>query len=113
MYGNSQSKVKISDNKVIIFGMYGLELPISNIENIQLSDTIPEIITKTNGFNSGNVKKGYFDLKYFGESHLLINSGNPPYLIISAKNAKKVILNLENAKETKRLFNEIKKQLSL
>ncbi|CAM1342105.1 hypothetical protein [Tenacibaculum amylolyticum] len=107
MYGSSPSKATVSDNKVKITGMYGIDLPISDILAIQLSDTIPEIITKTDGFSSGDVLKGNFELKQYGVSHLLINSNNPPYLIITTEKPEKIIVNLDNKADTEKLFNEI------
>ena len=107
-YGYLPSKVDISDNKIKISGMYGFEIHVSDIENIELSDMIPNIKTRTNGFSTGVVQKGFFNLDTFGKTRLLINSDKPPYLILTRNNSDKIIMNFIDKTETIHLFGEIK-----
>lgn len=107
-YGYLPSKAVISDNMIKISGMYGFEMNVSDIDNVELSDMIPNIKTRTNGFSSGVVKKGFFNLDTFGKTRLLTYSDKPPFLIISKNNSDKIIINFKDKTETEQLFEEIK-----
>ena len=107
-YGYLPSKVEISDNTIKISGMYGIEVNVSDIDHIELSDMIPDIKARTNGFSSGGVKKGFFNLDKFGKTQLFISSDNSPYLIITSHDSEKIIINFKSKTETEKLFGEIK-----
>lgn len=107
-YGYSPSKVDISNNMIVFSGMYGFEMNVSDIDNVELSDMIPNIKTRTNGFSSGSVKKGFFNLDKFGKTRLLINSNKSPYLILTKNNSDKIIVNFKDKTETEKLFGKIK-----
>jgi hypothetical protein len=107
-YGYSPSKVDISNNMIKLSGMYGFEMNVSELDNVKLSDMIPDIKTRTNGFSSGEVKKGFFNLDKFGKTQLLINSNKSPYLIMTKNNTDKIIVNFKDKSETEKLFKEIK-----
>jgi uncharacterized membrane protein YraQ (UPF0718 family) len=108
-YGYIPSKALITNGHIKFTGMYGFILPVSEIESIELSDTIPAIKTRTNGFSSGAVKKGFFDLDTFGKTRLLIHSDNAPYLIITTINKTKTIINYKDKAKTEQMFEEINK----
>jgi hypothetical protein len=107
-YGYSPSKADISNNMIKLSGMYGLEMNVSELDNVELVDMIPDIKTRTNGFSSGEVKKGFFNLDKFGKTRLLISSKKSPYLILTKNNADKIIVNFKDKSETEKLFKEIK-----
>ena len=107
-YGYLPSKAEISGNMIRFSGMYGIEMNVSNIDNVELSEMIPSIKTRTNGFSSGVVKKGFFNLDKFGKTRLLINSNKSPYLILTKNNSDKIIVNFKDKTETEKLFGEIK-----
>jgi hypothetical protein len=107
-YGYLPTKVNVSDNMIKFSGMYGFEIGISDIDKVELSDKIPNIKTRTNGFSSGTVKKGFFNLDKFGKTQLLINSNKSPYLIMIKNNSDKIIVNFKDKNETEKIFREIK-----
>ena len=107
-YGYSPSKVDISNNMIKLSGMYGFEMNVSELDNVELSDMIPDIKTRTNGFSSGEVKKGFFNLDKFGKTRLLISSNKSPYVIMTNNNKDKIIVNFKDKSETEKLFKEIK-----
>ena len=90
------SKAKITNDSITFTGMYGFTMHVSEIENIELSDTIPTIKIRTNGFSSGVVHKGFFNLDTFGKTRLLIHSDNTPFLIISKNTTDKIIINYKD-----------------
>ncbi|MBZ0242865.1 MAG: DUF3784 domain-containing protein [Bacteroidales bacterium] len=107
-YGYLPTKVNVSDNMIKFSGMYGFEMSISDIDKVEFSDKIPNIKTRTNGFSSGAVKKGFFNLDKFGKTQLLINSNKSPYLIMTKNNSDKIIVNFKDKNETEKIFGEIK-----
>ena len=107
-YGYLPSKAEISDNMIRFSGMYGIEMNVSDIDNVELSEMIPNIKTRTNGFSSGAVKKGFFNLDKFGKTRLLISSNKSPYLIMTKNNSDKIIVNFKDKTKTEKLFGEIK-----
>ena len=107
-YGFIPSKTLISNDTIRYTGMYGIELKISDIENIELTDkSIPKIKTRTNGFSFGPIHKGTFKLDKFGKCRLLLHSDKPPYLIISKSDGEKIIVNFKDKTETKETYNKI------
>ncbi len=88
--------------------MYGFEIGISEIDEMELSDTLPEIKIRTNGFSFGPVKKGFFNLDKYGKTRLLIHSDTAPYLTISKSNGDKIIVNFKDGVETEKIYNKIR-----
>ncbi len=64
-------KFKISNHQITISGLYGIQ---TNVESIEIIDSIPQIINRTDGLAYGEVFKGSFDLKDFGISKLYLES---------------------------------------
>jgi hypothetical protein len=95
--------MKISDLHILKPNEY-----FNPIDNVELSDLIPNIKTRTNGFSSGAVKKGFFILDKFGKTRLLISSNKSSYLIMTKNNSDKIIVNFKDKTETEKLFIEIK-----
>lgn len=106
-YGYLPTKVNVSDKMIKFSGMYGFETSITDIYKVELSDKIPDIKIRTNGFSSGAVKKGFFNLDKFGKTRLLISSNKSPYLIITKNNSDKIIVNFKDKNETEKIFREI------
>jgi hypothetical protein len=107
-YGFIPSKVTYLDDSIRFTGMYGLEISIGEIENVVLSDELPTIKLRTNGFSFGSIKKGFFNLDKFGKSRLLIHSDLAPYLILTKNNEEKVIINFKAKNETEKIYEKIK-----
>lgn len=107
-YGFSPSKPTYHNDTIRFSGMHGFEISISEIENVELSDKLPAIKLRTNGFSFGLVKKGFFILDKFGKSRLLIHSDVVPYLIITKNSGDKIIINFKNKNETEKIYNKIK-----
>lgn len=109
IYGSMEQKVIVKDGFIEINGIYGTKLNVSEIKDISLVDTLPEIKRKTNGFDFGNILKGNFELNEIGIVKLYINRGTPPYIIIKYRNSY-IILNFRDSSKTRNLYNDIKKQ---
>jgi hypothetical protein len=107
MYGSMPSKTTFKDASIEFSGMYGFEMNFSEIEEVNLADSLPAIQMRTNGYSFAGVKKGYFKLDHLGKSRLMIQSKNPPYLVILKKNGDHVIINFKDPSETRRIYNKM------
>lgn len=107
-YGFIPSKTTYGNDTIIFSGMYGFEISIDEIENIELSDKLPIIKLRTNGFSFGNIKKGFFNLEKYGKSRLLIHSDLAPYLIMTKNSGDKIIINFKDKFETEKTYEKIK-----
>ena len=81
-------------------------------KNVELSNELPTIKMRTNGFSFGNIKKGFFNLDKFGKSRLLIHSDLFPYLILTKNNGDKIIINFKDKIETEKSFDNIKTMIN-
>ncbi|WP_187177689.1 PH domain-containing protein [Algoriphagus sp. AK58] len=110
-YGLIPGKTVITGDVVKFTGMYGIELNLSDIEQVQLINKIPKIKSRTNGLSAFGVKKGHFNLEGYGKSRLLVESSQPPFLLITTKSQETVISNSKNPEDTKAVFEKIKEGL--
>lgn len=108
--GNQEDLVFIEKDKLIIEGFYGEEIPISEIENIVLVDTLPHITSRKNGYSSGDVRKGYFQTGFRKRVKLILNSNEKPYLFIRTKGNRNIYYSLREEKN-KELFEKINKEI--
>lgn len=111
-YGFIPTKAIFRDDTLRFSGMYGFETNIYEIENVELSDTIPTIKMRTDGFSLGSVHKGFFDVDTFGISRLLVHSDSYPYLILSKNNGEKIIINFKDKLKTEKTYEKIKGLIS-
>lgn len=111
-YGYLPSKAVITNDTIRFTGMYGFDMNVSEIDDIELTDMIPAIKIRTNGFSAGLVNKGFFNLDKIGKTRLLIHSNKPPYIIIYRSNANDIIINFKDKSETEHLFNRIKELIN-
>ena len=106
-YGFIPSKTVYGNDTIRFSGMYGFEISIGEIEKVELSDKLPTIKIRTNGFSFGSIKKGFFNLEKFGKSRLLIHSDLAPYLILSKNSGDKIIINFKDKIETEKTYEKI------
>ena len=92
-----------------ISGMYGQEIPVDDITSLQIKDSIPEVLTKTNGSALKTMYKGYFKLKEIGEAKLFIDVSKKPFIYLKSSNSRLIILNCEESGKTEELYKELEK----
>ena len=103
------TKAIFDEEKIEFTGSYGFTLNISDIETVELVDTIPKIKIRTNGVSVGQgyIHKGHYRLETWGLCRLLINSDRPPFLIITKKNGEKIIINNKEKTLTENIYRQI------
>lgn len=108
---SSQTAQYTINNGILnISGMYGQEVQINSVSKIELKDTMPEIIFKTNGSALGTKYKGYFNLEGIKGAKLFVDASKPPFIFIESSTGAVIILNCDDANETKRIFDELYKE---
>lgn len=110
-YGFIPSKELITKEKIEFSGMYGIELNVSDIKNVELTDEIPAIKLRTNGYSFWDVNKGIFKLDKFGKCHLIMHSLEPPFIIITDKSDKRTIINFKEKTKTEMVYSKIQEVL--
>lgn len=111
-YGYIPAKVTYKQESIHFSGMYGFEIAINDIANVELVNSIPLIKIRTNGFSFAAVQKGYFNLQDFDKSRLLMHSESGPYLILTDKNGLKTLINFKSPEETETTYTNIKNRLN-
>jgi len=90
-----------------ISGLYGQKIAVSEITALEIKDTIPEVLLRTNGSALGTMLKGNFKLQDIGQAKLFIDTSKPPFIFIKTNSAT-IILNCQDSDKTKALYNELK-----
>lgn len=107
LYGGREPKVQITDDRIIINGIYGTAIKKEKVKDITLEDTIPKVINKVDGFDFGYTLKGNFKLEELGVGNIYIHENRSPYIIIKTEN-RYYIINYKDSKKTISLYNKLK-----
>jgi len=98
----------LGENELRITGAYGTVIPYSDIEKLELSETIPKLDKRTNGLSLGPIQKGHFRTKEMGDALLFVRSSSGPVILIQRKEQKVVMINFAEPEKTKRLYQQLK-----
>jgi len=90
-------------------GFYSVEIPMRDILEVSLQDSIPRVVRKTNGFDAGNTLRGNFRLEVLGNGQIFINRGIPPYVVVRTP-ASFVIVNFTDPERTRELYAALRRQ---
>jgi hypothetical protein len=96
-----------ADRFAVSVGLHSAELPISEIQAVQLLQEVPRIVRRTNGFSSGRLMRGNFIVEEWGSGRLFINRGIPPY-VAARTNETFVIVNFEDPERTRDLYRRLR-----
>ena len=99
------TRITVGEEVVKISGMYGREIPASDIVSVDLLDAMPPIAMRTNGSNTGNRLKGHFKLKT-GEKCMVFIRKQAPYIELRATD-NLYYLNADNREETETLYQQL------
>jgi hypothetical protein len=95
----------ISDGNLKISAEFGETISLSDIESMQLKDTMPDNLSKKNGSGLGTILKGRFQSD--GEDiQVYADTSKPPFLYIYTKNGL-TIVNGQTKSDTQALLQEI------
>lgn len=97
----------VENDVLIVKGMYGVKIPIAEIENIIKIENIPIGGRRKNGLWLGPIKIGHFYYNELWDVRLYILKAGAPYLLISSK-TEKIIIGLGKT-ENEILYSQLKK----
>ncbi len=100
------TEIVVTDTTFEVNGMYSGIFELASVSSLELKDSIPEILERTNGAAIGEVKKGDFKLENLGLCRLYLISEEGPYLYIKV-NDFYVIINYKDRTRTEALYQEL------
>lgn len=108
--GNRESKVTVSESGVSIDGgLYRRTMQWENIDTVYVTDRLPRVIMKTNGFADGVTMKGHFRLEEWGRCMLFVHCKGAPVVVFHDVELGYTVLNFDDEGETGRLYGNIEK----
>lgn len=107
---NQPITYNISEDSIQIVSLYGETINFSDINNIYISDQIPDIKLRTNGSAVGSMLKGYFNVDKIGNVKLFINTKVQSFIFIETDN-KTTIINGQDKASTQELFAKLEKMI--
>ncbi|MDP4268169.1 MAG: hypothetical protein Q8880_12120 [Bacteroidota bacterium] len=107
MLFNSSKPAKFTlENDILkISGEYGLDINMSEVTDMSISNTIPKIVSKIKGSTSGSMYKGEYNMREIkGKSALLfLDAGKYPFIFLEYQD-KTVVINCEEGTKTQDLY---------
>ena len=100
-------EIRVGDESVKISGIYGRDIPISEIVSVNLLDEMPPIAMRTNGSDTGKRAKGHFLLKNGEKCMIFIRYNMSPYIELRTTD-NLYYLNCANKDETETLYQQLK-----
>ncbi|MBR4146829.1 MAG: DUF3784 domain-containing protein [Bacteroidales bacterium] len=100
------TRITVGEETIKISGMYGREIPVTDIVSVDLIDEMPPIAMRTNGSDTGNQAKGHFKFKN-GEKCMLFIHKQAPYIQLRTT-TDLYYLNLSDKEKTLELFETMK-----
>jgi hypothetical protein len=67
--------------------VYGMDIPLDDIESVSLESEIPRILSRTNGTGAGSTLRGHFRLERLGDGQLFLEYGSAPYLFVRTRDS--------------------------
>lgn len=110
--GHRSSGVEIKPEGIVIGGMYGAAIAGDEITGIELLNEIPAIISRNNGFSSGEVRKGHFTLEGMGRGRLYLESNRGPSVCIFTRDSY-VIISYKDPARTEALYQSLQGGLDI
>jgi hypothetical protein len=102
---------EVTDGRFTVQSMiYRVSLPVGEISDVSLDDSLPRVRRRTNGFAFGQVRTGYFTLRDGREARLFVKEGAPPFLLVRSAR-ELVIVNFADASQTRALHTRLREAM--
>lgn len=109
--GEKEPAINITDNRIQIDSMYGVNINLSDISDVSLIEkSMSDIGTgqRTNGYGGiGQTLKGYFHSSERGNYMLFVKSNSSPTILIEQHNGKNIYISFNNSEKTGILYNQL------
>ncbi len=102
---------ELKDGNLVITCSFGTSVPINEISSLELTDTAPDIKTRTNGAGIGSMQKGEYLLADGSKARLYVDTSAS--LFIRFVHSDTVFyINSDSAEATQSLFAELEAAVS-
>lgn len=106
-YCHSSTKITIYNDTLSIIGMYGREIPLSQIRQISLTKNLPQISQRTNGYSFNGVKLGHFRTTTGIPILLFLQKDQSPYIFIQTNSGENLYFNEKDTNITLKTYHQI------
>ena len=96
----------LSEEGILIEGMYGSSYDWSSMTELSLLEVIPEVIIRTNGSGIGSKLRGNFKMEEYGAVKLFMDAAVSPYIYFE-HDGKTVIFNLGEEDKTEAFYEKM------
>ena len=108
-YSYIEASVVVEDEKIKINGKYGVKIPLNQLNEVFLADTLPSVGLRTFGISTGTINKGNFHSKSLKRNvKLLLHSKANPYVYIIYADNKYLIVNFRKKEKTQQVYEQLK-----
>jgi hypothetical protein len=108
-YSYIEASVIIDDEKMTISGKYGEKIPLNQLNEVFLADTLPSIGIRTFGTSTGTIRKGNFQSKSLNRNvKLFLHGKTKPYIYIIYADNKYVIINFRTKEKILQIYEQLK-----
>ena len=107
-YGMRESNIEVSKERIENSGLYHFNIKMKDIDSITLVNELPKFVLRTNGFDVGIIKKGFFKTEKGDVYKLSLRVNTKPYIKIYHSTDQILLLNYGDSIQTLQLFNNIK-----
>jgi len=112
IHGDREPEIDILSDRVQIKGMYGLRIPLSEINSVTLiRDSMDNIGvgTRTNGYRGfSDALKGHFNSADTGQTLLFVRAKTAPTIKIERTGKKDIYISFKDSAETERVYRELR-----
>ena len=112
-YASKEPEVFVKEDKLIITGLNGVNVPVEHIYSVNLVDTIPNIVLRTNGLGLGCVRKGYFKFENNESPLLFLQTCERPYIQVIYKDDNTIFINFKSERKVKDIYQILNNYISL
>lgn len=100
------AEFSLRDGQLVISCSFGVSVPLEEIAGLELTETVPEIDTRTNGASVGCVHKGEYKLAGGNPARLYIDASVPPFIRFTQGDTV-FYISAGNAEATRALYADL------
>lgn len=95
-----------AEGTLTVSGLYGQRIPVASMQKVELIETLPKVLRRTNGSAVGSKLNGYFTMEGIGAVTLHLDRSQPPFIYIETAE-RRTYLNQATPEATRQLFEQI------
>jgi hypothetical protein len=109
-YQSRQMEVSVTDALLSVQSVfYSAKVPLSEITEVVVADSLPRIERRTNGFAFGASRRGRFFLESMGDAMLFVTLDSPPFIVIRSTSVT-VIISFRDPDKARQLITDLSRR---